>query len=261
MPSYNQGQYLEAAITSIIDQDYSNIELIIIDGGSEDETVPILEKFTDRIAFWCSEPDSGQSDALNKGFGMVSGDIVGWLNSDDTYQPGTFHAVAEVFSDEKINIAMCHEFGMMDPQGNTFDYKRNSYDDHHTLIRYWATNGMTINQPSVFFRRKLLEPFDPVLDTSLHYAMDYDLWLRMTQSHQVHVVNGHWANYRFHEASKSGKSFDDFFPEWYRVSQRFWGKKYSVQWWLFWGQHFFHRHIKRPVRAVLLKLKSLISGT
>ena len=88
-PSFNQGRYIEQTIRSVIEQDYPNLEYIIIDGGSTDETVDIIKKYQDRIAFWVSEADSGQSDAINKGFLKSSGEIINWLNSDDYMAPGT----------------------------------------------------------------------------------------------------------------------------------------------------------------------------
>ncbi len=259
MPSYNQGSYLEASILSILDQDYPNLEFVVIDGGSTDESVSILEEYSDHIKYWVSEADDGQSDALNKGFRIISGDIVGWLNSDDTYQPGTFERVAEVFSDDQIGIAMCSEFGLMDSEGSVFERKANGFKNHKTLVRYWSTNGMTINQPSVFFRKEIISPFDPVLDASLHYAMDYELWLRITLDHKVHVVDGYWANYRFHDASKSGLGFDDFLPEWYLVSKQYWGKKESFDWWMNWTHHNFYRYSARIYHGVLRRIKGAIS--
>ena len=260
MPSYNQGDFLEAAIVSILEQDYPNLELVVIDGGSTDKSVAVLERYSEQIAFWSSEPDDGQSDALNKGFRIISGDVVGWLNSDDTYQPGSFHEVAKVFSDQNVNIAMCAKFGLMDAEGTVFDYKANCFSSHRDLIRYWATNGMTINQPSVFFRRDIVIQYEPVIDTSLHYAMDYDLWLRITLDHRVHVVDGHWANYRFHDASKSGLGFDDFLPEWYSVSKRFWGNEGSFRWYVNWLHRQFFRFSIRICQGVPQKIKRMIYG-
>ncbi len=239
MPSLNQGQYLEAAILSVLEQDYPATELIVIDGGSTDESVNILEKYADRIAYYSSAKDSGQSEALNKGFKRATGDVIGWLNSDDSYRPGTFRQVAGVFSEPAIKIAMCNRFGLMHADGAVFERKENTFAGHRKLIRYWSTGGMTINQPSVFFRREAIDGLDPVLDPSLHYAMDYDLWLRLSRQHDIHVVDGHWANYRFHEGSKSGRGFDAFAPEWYAVSRRFWGARGSASWW----GHWLHRQL------------------
>ena len=260
MPSYNQGEFLEAAIISILEQEYPNLELVVIDGGSNDDSVSILEKYSGAIKYWSSKPDDGQSDALNTGFNLITGDIVGWLNSDDTYQPRAFHAVAKIFSDQSIYIAMCSRFGLMGADGSVFDYKDNSYKDHQTLVRYWSTGGMTINQPSVFFRRGVIDQYKPVLDTSLHYAMDYDLWLRITLDHKIYVVDGHWANYRFHDTSKSGLGFEDFLPEWYSVSQRYWGKKWSPKWWANWLHRQIVHNSIRVYRGVPKRIKSMMHG-
>lgn len=260
MPSYNQGQFLGAAIESILNQEYPQVELVVIDGGSNDNSVSILESYSEHIDFWSSEEDDGQSDALNKGFKVITGDIVGWLNSDDTYQPGAFGEVAQKFSDESVKIAMCRRFGMMDANGDIFGHKDNSYKNHPTLVRYWTTGGMTINQPSVFFRREIIRKFSPVLDPGLRYAMDYDLWLRLTLEHDIHLVDGHWANYRFHDASKSGLGFDDFLPEWYAVSRRYWGEKYSVAWWSNWLSRQIYHNSARIYHGVPKRLKSLLHG-
>ena len=260
MPSYNQADYLESAIDSIIQQDYPNQELVVIDGGSTDKSVSILEKYYDAITFWSSEPDDGQSDALNTGFNLITGDIVGWLNSDDTFQPDTLQEVAKIFSDPSVKIAMCNRFGLMDADGCVFDYKDNSFKSHKTLIQYWSTGGMTINQPSVFFRKDIIDKYKPVLDTSLHYAMDYDLWLRITLNHQIHVVDGYWANYRFHDTSKSGLGFQDFLPEWYSVSQRYWGRKWSSSWLTNWLHRQLYHYSIRIFRGVPNRIKKIING-
>ena len=260
MPSYNQGEYLETAIVSIIEQCYPNLEFVVIDGGSIDKSVSILEKHSEAITFWSSKPDNGQSDALNTGFNLITGDIVGWLNSDDTFQPGTLNEVAKVFSDKPVNIAMCSRFGLMDSDDHVFDYKNNSFKNHQTLIRYWSTGGMTINQPSVFFRKGIIDKYKPVLDTSLHYAMDYDLWLRITLDHKIHVVDGHWANYRFHDTSKSGLGFDNFLPEWYSVSKRYWGRQWSSSWFFNWLHRQVYHYSIRIFRGVPNRIKKIING-
>lgn len=260
MPSLNQGRFLEAALESVLEQDYTDIELIVIDGGSTDESVGILEKHAARIAFFSSEKDSGQSEALNRGFARATGEILGWLNSDDCYRPGALRQVAAAFADPAVKIAMCSHFGMMDADARVFEQKRNLYSGHKKLIRYWTTGGMTINQPSVFFRREVIDGFDPVLDPGLHYAMDYDLWLRITRQHEIHVVDGHWANYRFHEGSKSGRGFDDFAAEWYAVSRRFWGARGSAAWWGNWLHRQLVHNAVRLRYGLPRRLKGIVNG-
>jgi len=254
-PSYNQALYLEQSIQSVLSQEYPNLEYIIIDGGSKDGSVDIISKYNEYITYWTSEPDKGQSDALNKGFSLATGDIIGWLNSDDTYQPGTFREVANIFKNNAIHVAMSEYFGFMDNLEKIYAFKKNQYKNHKTLIRYWKTNGMTINQPCVFFRRELISNMHPVMDTTLNYAMDYDLWLRLSLFEPFHVVPGHWANYRFHDQSKSGKGFGMFVPEWYTVSRRYWGKRYSRDWfshWLSWSFYTNIRKLSKYLKTVFL---------
>jgi len=252
-PSYNQALYLEQSIQSVLSQEYPDLEYIIVDGDSKDGSVDVISKYNSSITWWVSEPDKGQSDALNKGFARATGDIIGWLNSDDTYQPGTLAKVAEIFKDDSITIAMSEYFGFMNDAGAIYDYKINKYIDHKTLIRYWETNGMTINQPCVFFRRELIKTMCPVLDVSLNYAMDYDLWLRLCSVKPFHVVPGHWANYRFHDESKSGKGFDSFYLEWRLVSRRYWGRQYSPGW----LGHWFSWHCHNKFRTIIANIKKL----
>ena len=229
-PSYNQGEFIEETIRSVLSQNYPKLEYIVVDGGSTDVTVDILRKYDHSITSWISEPDTGQSDALNKGFSIATGDIIGWLNSDDTYLPGVLHKVARLFNDPDIDILMSEYYAFMNENGEVYEYKKNVYKDRTSLIRFWLTRGMTINQPCVFFRRKLIENMRPVIDVSLTYAMDYDLWLRLSRNAPFYIAPGHWANYRIHARGKSANNFSDFIPEWDMVSRRYWGKSYSLLW-------------------------------
>ena len=258
MPSLNQAAYLEQAIQSVLTQDYPNMELIVMDGGSTDGSIDILRRYSRDIAHWESAPDTGQSEALNKAFRHATGDIVGWLNSDDVYTPGTFRAVAKALRNAGAGIAMSRWFGFMDGTGIVFDYKENAYTDHTTLVRFWATKGMTINQPCVFFLRRLVQGMDPVFDPSLHYAMDYDLWLRLTLHGDIDVVEGHWANYRFHDSSKSGVGFDKFFPEWHAVSRRYWGERHSRTWWINCLHHYYYHYPRKRVQDAARRLRRFL---
>lgn len=248
-PSYNQCLYLEEALRSVYLQNYPNMEHIVIDGGSTDASIEIIETYRDYMDYWVSESDCGQSDALNKGLERVSGDVIGWLNSDDTYEPGTFYEVAMAFNNPDVDIVMCDRFGFMDSDSVIYKYKENSYQNHEKLVRYWETGGMTIHQPCVFFRHSVLKKAGKYLDNTLHYVMDYDLWLRLSMISPVHVVPGHWANYRIHATSKSGKGFNKFKPEWRKVSKRYWGARWSRSWW---GHTFslLQHNLKRLIKKI-----------
>lgn len=176
-PSYNQGGFIERTIQSVLAQDYLNLEYIIIDGGSTDDTVDIIKKYDNRIAYWVSEPDKGQADAINKGFKMATGGIVAWLNSDDTYEPEAVKTISEVFKCPEIDLIYgdCNIvdkedkiIGKMD--GGDFRYKKNLFN----LI-------CTIPQPATFFRRKILNEIG-YLDTSLNLSMDFEYWIRASKA-------------------------------------------------------------------------------
>ena len=178
-PSLNQGRYLKQCIESILSQDYSNLELIIIDGGSTDESIDVIKKFEKNITFWVSEPDGGQSDAINKGFQRASGDLVAWLNADDYYLPGAFQNVVKAYS---INQKAPFYFGdglRVDETGSVispFFPSGTLYFDRQALVM-----GLNyILQPSTFISRSSLE-LAGNLDTNLHYGMDSDLWMRLSK--------------------------------------------------------------------------------
>ena len=175
MPSYNQGHLIEYSLLSVINQGYSNTELIVMDGGSKDATPEVLRKYGSDIAVCRSERDAGQSDALNKGFRVATGEIFGWLNSDDTYCPGAFEFAARVFHDHP-NVQVVY--------GDWYTTRL----DHRIDIRYFGlpysrrqmiTEGVFCNAQAMFWRRELHERFGE-FDLRLHYTMDYDLILRFT---------------------------------------------------------------------------------
>jgi glycosyltransferase involved in cell wall biosynthesis len=177
-PSYNQGRFLEKTILSVLNQDYPNLEYFVIDGGSSDETVSIIERYSRHIDYWVSEPDRGQSHAINKGFARATGELFGWLNSDDRLEAGALHIVAE-------RAARCPDAGAFVGQGQMVDeseklvYYKTPEDLSFAGFCRWTAGG-DFMQPSCFFRRSAWEAAGP-LDENIHIAMDLDLWLRMVQ--------------------------------------------------------------------------------
>lgn len=176
-PSFNQGPYLEATIRSVLDQDYPNLEYIIIDGRSQDESVAIIQKYAASLAYWVSEPDQGQTHAINKGFARASGDIWAWLNSDDLYQPAALHTIARAFTANPAAVLVYGDANYIQPDGRPRPGRPSArpYDRHWLL-----TESNSIPQPAAFFRPA---PFHAAggLDDKLHYVMDWDLWLRLGQ--------------------------------------------------------------------------------
>lgn len=193
-PSLNQAAYLAGAIESVVSQAHEPIEHLIYDGGSSDDSAEILGQYRDRVTAIVA-PDGGQADAVNRGLREAAGEIIGWLNSDDFYYPGAIRTVVEYMRANPDCAVVYGAAQYVDPDGTAIKlYPTGDPDD----LRF----GCFVCQPAVFFRRRALDAAGP-LDTSLRYAMDYDLWLRMSQRFRFHRLPNMLAAYRLHPASKS----------------------------------------------------------
>lgn len=213
IPSFNQGQYIEETLRSVTEQGYPNLELIVIDGASTDQSVDIIRKYEDRISFWISEKDKGQSDAINKGFQRATGDIITWLCSDDLFTPGTLHKVNEHFSSLPTETGLIHGGVVVFSKAGD-DHTDFGYPDP-SVERY--ISGMAFSQPGAFFRKKYLDLVNGRVSEALHYGMDYDLFARLACVCQFKAVPDVYARYRLHEESKSVSQQDRFIVDWCRV--------------------------------------------
>jgi glycosyltransferase involved in cell wall biosynthesis len=196
-PSFNQAQYLETAIRSVIDQEYPRIEYLLIDGGSTDGSVDIIKRYQDRIAYWTSEPDAGQADAINKGLKRATGEIVAWINSDDVYLPGAIAQAAAVFNKHP-------DIGMVYADGIMVDHELKILD-RHTYPQVDVTDLLSfevILQPTVFMRREALEAVG-YLDPSYDLILDHELWVRIASRYPVLHVPAFWALERTHPQAKT----------------------------------------------------------
>ncbi len=222
-PSYNQADFIERTIQSVLSQDHEDKEYIIIDGGSTDGTVPILEKYSDRIV-WKSEPDNGQSDAINKGLRMATGDIVAFLNSDDTYEPGALSKVNELFGKNpetqwaygKCRIINASDEGIRKP----ITFYKNFLLKNYSYRKLLTENF--ISQPATFWRRSLHEEIGYLSETE-HFCMDYDFWLRIGAKYPAGVINAYLANFRYHAGSKSGSVNKRQFQDELRIAKKYSG--------------------------------------
>ncbi|GAM09746.1 chondroitin synthase [Geobacter sp. OR-1] len=176
-PSFNQGRFIEKTILSVIEQDYPNLEYIIIDGGSTDESVEIIKKYEKHLVYWVSEPDRGQSHAINKGFDRATGEIFGWLNSDDWYHPGALNAVAEAFTANPDAGAVVGGGDYVDEGGMVIVRTVPSVVTVDTICTWFDSHFW---QPSCFFTNVVWGKCGP-LDESLDLAMDIDLWLKIAK--------------------------------------------------------------------------------
>lgn len=219
-PSYNQAHFIEETIKSVFSQkgDF-DLEMIIVDGGSTDGTVEILKKYSDKI-IWISEKDNGQADAVNKGISMSSGEIIGWLNSDDLYLENTLKIVSDHFMANDNCDWLFGKCKIIDSKGNSTRSLNTKYKDYH-LLRYSYKKLLVenfISQPAVFFRRSLFIKYGP-LNIEYNYAMDYDLWLRFGKISHPCIVNEYLAAFRKHPGSKSENSYKKQFREEYKIAK------------------------------------------
>ena len=208
-PSYNQCQYLEETILSVLNQDYPNIEYIIIDGGSTDGSVDIIRKYEDCLAYWVSEPDRNQADAINKGWRQATGEVWAWLNSDDLYTP---YAVREAigYLTEHPEVAMV--YGQCAIFGESGGVER-IIGDPWDLSKVLRTLRSRVPQPSTFMQRWAVETVG-MLDVTVDWALDFELWLRLGVRFPIAFVPRVWSRFRVHpEAASSSR-----IPQWDRLS-------------------------------------------
>lgn len=198
-PSFNQGQFLEETIQSVLDQNYPNLEYIIIDGGSTDNSVEIIKKYEQQLSYWVSEPDRGHGHALNKGFARATGEIMAWINSDDKYLPWTFETVAEVFT-------VLPEVEWIQGNPATWDEKGRlvtSRTGQKNLIDFLIGNYAWIQQESTFGRRSLWERSGGYIDEHYQYMIDGELWSRFFLSAELFRADRIIGGFRHHDSNRS----------------------------------------------------------
>lgn len=197
-PSFNQGRYIEETILSVLNQDYPNIEYLVIDGGSTDNTLDVLRNYEGQLT-WISEPDRGQSHAINKGFRMARGEILCWLNSDDTYEAGALRMAVDYFTGHPDIMMVCGGANLIDDNGNFLERITASLPFDLWSVVYLAQN---IPQPATFFRKCIFDAIG-MLDENLHWCMDWELWIRIGSRFKVDCVEAVLANCRFYLETKT----------------------------------------------------------
>ncbi len=222
-PSFNQARFLEDTIQSVFSQNYPRLEYIIVDGGSTDGSVDIIKKYESKLSWWVSEKDKGQTDALNKGFAHAKGDILAWLNSDDTYEPNAIWSVVKLMQPNPEIGLLYGDANFIDETGRIIGKFNAAQTDLHRLREGYVH----IPQQAAFFRGNLWREVGP-LDPSFYFAMDYDLWIRLAARSQVKYVPQTWANFRLHTAGKTTAADDRCWPEMIRVHYRDGGNFFSV---------------------------------
>ncbi len=197
-PSFNQAEFLERTILSVLDQNYPNLEYIVIDGGSTDGSIEIIRKYADHLAYWVSEPDRGQSHALNKGFNKATGEIVGWLNSDDLYCHGALHLAAQALLGDLTAEACFGGIYIIDKDDQIVNALWPTPPDK----RYTFHVGLDIHQQALFWRRSLMARIG-MIDESLNFVMDLDFILRILLNAKIIRIKSHLGMFRLHVAAKT----------------------------------------------------------
>lgn len=223
-PSFNHARFLEQTMHSVLEQDYPNIEYIVIDGGSQDGSRDLIEAYAPQLAYWQSEPDGGQTDAINQGFARATGEIMAWLNSDDYLLPGAVsRAVAALQAEPELGMVY-GDCLLVNAEGKTIKRFPAAQTDYARLRRGYVH----IPQQSSFWRASLWEVVGP-LDPSFYFAMDYDLWTRLARLAPLKYLPGEpWAAFRLHGDAKSLAQDDRCWPEMLRVHYRDGGKKLAA---------------------------------
>ncbi len=210
-PSYNQAAYLEQTITSVLGQDHADMEYIVIDGGSTDGSVEIIKKYSDRLAYWVSEKDKGQAEAINKGFAKATGEIIAWLNSDDFYLEGTVKVAVQIFEQNPDVVLVYGNMLSVDEHGkpfNALNYKQLTLED---LLCF-----QIIGQPAVFMRRSALQQAGG-LDLAFHFMLDHHLWIRIAQLGRILHVPQTWSAARYHAEAKNFAKAAEFGRDAFRI--------------------------------------------
>ena len=218
-PSYNQARFIEETILSVQGQTYPSVEHIVVDGGSTDGTLEILTRHADAVT-WISEPDRGQSDAINKGLGMARGEILAYLNSDDTYLPTALETAVATFAQHPAIVVVYGDSNIIDEDGRRLKPRAARPFDFADLLM-----GNYIPQTSTFFRREVLQTVG-LFDVRLHYGMDYEYWLRVGARYPegIRYVPVALANCRRHPATKMVAHEKLFVPEALTVIEKFYAR-------------------------------------
>lgn len=208
VPSFNQAGFIARTLQSIIDQDYPALEIIVIDGGSTDGSVDVIRNFEKHLAYWVSEPDRGQTHAINKGMARANGELRAYLNSDDVYLPGALHAVSDAWRSQPGADLIHGRCAIIDAEDGRQGVRSGSIRTLDEVLDLWDVWWRERNfvQPEVFWTRRLADRIGPFRE-ELHYVMDYDYWLRaLLAGAEVLSVDRELAGFRLHGAQKSGNA-------------------------------------------------------
>jgi len=226
-PSFNQGKFIKETIESVLSQNYPNLEYIVMDGGSTDETVKILKSYNSKSTngskfSWVSKKDAGQTDAINNGIKKSTGEIIAYINSDDVMLPNTLETVAKFFTNNKESMWLTGDYFIIDENGKVIQSFIAKYKRFLRRFPYFNTLAVAnyIIQPSTFWRRSLIDEIG-FFDKDLHLCMDYDYWMRAIKKYNLAVLPDHFSQFRIHGASKGISQYKKQFREESKVLSRY----------------------------------------
>ena len=208
-PSFNQGEFIEETIKSVIGQGYGNLEYVVIDGGSKDNSVEIIRRYEKHLHYWVSEEDSGHGHALNKGFEKTTGEIMAWINSDDKYTPWAFNTVAEIFTLFPHVEWIVGINAWFNKNGSMIRAKREPKNIYDFLIG----NGGWVQQESVFWRRNLWDKAGGYISQNYKFMVDGELWTRFFLHADLYSVESILGGYRSHASNRAGLNWQQCLSE------------------------------------------------
>ncbi len=246
MPSYNQAEFLEAAIRSVLLQGYPNLEFILVDGGSTDGSLQIIDQYRAWLSYAVSEPDDGQYSAINKGFSRSTGEVMTWLNSDDMCAPNCLWAVGGIFAELGHTVQWITGIPAMWDRDGNLGLVLTRPNLHRQLLRLGAYDGLTLNfiqQEGTFWSRDLWQRAGGQLDSSLALAADYELWCRLAEHAQLYGASVVLAGSRRHSEQKTAHSMRMYMAEMDACR--------TVRPWGWTERHWLFRGIKRRLERVM----------
>lgn len=243
-PSYNQGRFLEQTINSVLSQNYPNLEYIVMDGGSTDESVDIIRKYESSLKYWQSRKDKGQSDAINQGFTHASGDILCWLNSDDYFMPGTLHRVASLIKTGVPHIVSGETIYLMEADGTKINSNAVYKSKNYALGVYCY-----IIQPSTFWTKETWQKMGP-LSAELHFGFDWEWFLKAQKAGiEFDFFSETFSVYRIHDSHKTGSGGEKREQELIKIMEQYAGKREAEAFRFFCGRRVQVRNFLSFIRS------------